>query len=276
MKNFKMVLAALLAFVLCLALTACGDKQDGNTPAQSTEGETSTTPTVTKSYVANYTSGDVSINVALSFVSDGSADLYVAYLEGSEAKGAHYQGTWSSGENSDGDDTVSFTYRHGETDVTVTDAAVVDNQFTATEIYLTDAFSSVTAAFYQTAPIALSGTSYVGYLKKTSGMGLIVYAYILNLEEDGTFSASVLQNTPFGDVAGVEKGTYVISGTEITLTYDVLDDTDSDGTADTVLAEGSNYVSKGTDYNGISLNLGLQIGQVNAKASAAPFVKITK
>jgi hypothetical protein len=268
MKKLKFIISALLIFALSLTFIACGKSVSC--------GAEEDDVTVINSYVANYTKGDVSVDVVLNCVSDGSADVYVAYVDNNELKGTHYKGTWQSGENSDGDDTISFTYNNNSKDISVSDATVLVGVFTAENIYLSETYSSVTVTFYQTASIELSGTSYVGYLKKNSGMGEMVYAYILNLESDNTFSVSVLQNTPYGNATGVERGTYAVSGDEITFTYDVLDDDDDDGTADVILEDGKGYVSKGTSYSENGFSVGLQIGQVNAKASSAQFVKITK
>lgn len=243
---------------------------------------------VTGSYLASFT-GSVTVDgtekqtvayLLLNCISDGSAELYVSSLTDGVYGGAHYTGSWQAGENSEGDDILSFTYAYGESEgqtATVTDAVLLDGAFSAKDLYVSDTVPSAALTFYEMAPAVLEGTSYIGYLSKSVSMGTFVYGYVVNLKDDGTFTASVLQNTPFGAaIKGQENGTYTLSGTEITLVYDVLDDADGDGLVESVLEGGEGYTSSLTDYSETGFTGGIYIGQVSMAVSPAQFIRITK
>lgn len=259
MKKIISFVLAIVMMTVCLAATSCG-KNDA--------------VTVTRSFVAGYEQTvamgempmQMSGRVLMNLKSDGTLDLYVGF----ECMGSHetalYTGTYTLGENEEFDETISFTYTHGEGEVeTVTDAVIIDGIF-ETPFFMIASMSSSPIKFYETAPIPTDGEVYVGYMTKTGGMGSMVYAYTLNLKEDGTFDVSIMQMASVMHVWGATDGTYAVDGTNVTFTYDVVDDVGEVVTAD--------FTAEGTDFTDKALSVGFNIAQASTRASAAPFLRV--
>ena len=121
--------------------------------------------------------------------------------------------------------------------------------------------------FYETTPVTLEGETYLGYLTKSSGMGNMVYAYLITLKADNTFAISILQLAGITmHISGAAEGTYTIDGTTATFTYDVPD------------GEGGikkeDHVVTATDFSETRFNAGFNIAQVDVLAAPAPFIKL--
>lgn len=259
MKKIISFVLAIVMMTLCLAATS-GEKNDA--------------VTVVRTFVAGYEQTipmgempmQMSGRVLMNLKSDGTLDLYVGF----DCMGSHetalYTGTYTLGENEEFDETISFTYSHGEGETeTVTDAVIVDGIF-ETPFFMIASMTSGAIKFYETAPIPTDGEVYVGYMTKTGGMGAMVYAYALNLKEDNTFDVSIMQMASVMHVWGVTDGTYTVDGTNVTFTYDVVDDLGELVEAD--------FVTEGTDFTDKSLSVGFNIAQAANRASAASFLRV--
>ena len=259
MKRIIAFVLAAVMMAMCLAVTSC-EKEEA--------------VTVTRSFVAGYeqsvpmgeTPMQMSGRVLMNLKSDGTLDLYVGF----DCMGSHetalYTGTYTLGENDEFDETISFTYTHGDgVTETVTDAVIIDGVF-ETPFYMIASMTSSPVKFYETAPAATDGDVYVGYMTKAGGMGSMVYAYALNLKEDGTFDVSIMQMASVMHVWGTTGGTYTVDGENITFAYDVKDDVGEVVQAD-FTAEGTNFTEKG-------LAVGFNIAQASVRASAADFLRV--
>lgn len=271
MKRSFTCLLAFALIALCLFCSSCGEKPDD-------------TPTPTRTFVAGYshtiamdvtsvevsamgdTPRELSARVLVSLMSDGSAEIYVGFIGMGEHKTAHYTGTYSLGENDEHDETITLSYEYSEgSSATIESAIILDGKFSS-EFYVITAMTSEKLDFYEISPILPSGDSYVGFLAKSGGMGQMIYAYCLNLEDDGSFTVSILQQATVMHLAGEEHGTYTIDGDTITFTYDVIDE-EGEVIAPDRVSNGSNYSDRG-------LSVGFNIGQAAVSASAADFIKI--
>ena len=243
MKKIISFVLAIMMMTMCLAVTSC-EKNDA--------------VTVTRSFVAGYEQTvamganpmQMSGRVLMNLKSDGTLDLYVGF----DCMGSHetalYTGTYTLGES--------------ETE-TVTDAVIIDGIF-ETPFFMIASMTSNAIKFYETAPIPTDGEVYVGYMTKTGGMGAMVYAYALNLEEDGAFDVSIMQMASVMHVWGATGGTYTVDGTNVTFTYDVVDDVGEVVTAD--------FTAEGTDFTDKGLSVGFNIAQASTRASAASFLRV--
>lgn len=257
-KIISFVLAAVM-MAMCLAATSC-EKTDA--------------VTVTRSFVAGYeqtipmgeTPMQMSGRVLMNLKSDGTLDLYVGFECMGSFETAQYSGTYTLGENEEFDETISFNYTHGEGEVeTVTDAVILDGIF-ETPFFMIASMTSGAIKFYETAPVATDGDVYVGYMTKSGGMGAMVYAYILNMKDDGTFDVSIMQMASVMHVWGATGGTYTVDGTNVTFTYDVVDDVGE------VVSTG--FTAEGTDFTDKGLSVGFNIAQASTRASAASFLRV--
>lgn len=259
MKKVLSVIMAAMLMLTCLFAVSCGEKPI----------------TVSRTFIAGYentvsmggnestTSGRVLVNL----MSDGSADIYVAVLAMGQTATAHYTGTYSFGEDSDFNETVSISYTYGEgQSAEIKDAVIIDGKFEA-PFHMVAAMSSNPIRFYESAPADVDGSVYVGYLTKSGGMGNMVYAYSVCLKADNTFSVSIMQLAGATmHIWGESEGTYAIDGDKISFTYDV-----SDGEGG-VAAEA--FVSEGVNYTEGGFECGFNIGQASMRASNAPFIKL--
>ena len=107
---------------------------------------------------------------------------------------------------------------------------------------------------------------YVGYMSKVSGMGATVYAYALNMKEDGTFDVSIMQMATVMHVWDMSHGTYTVNGDKVTFSYDVMDGEGAVATA--------GYTSEGTGFTENGLTVGFNIAQTTVRASAAEFIRV--
>ena len=166
----------------------------------------------------------------------------------------------------DFDETISFTYTYAEgKSETVTDAVIIDGIF-ETPFYMISSMTSNAVKFYETAPASVDGDVYVGYMSKVSGMGATVYAYALNMKEDGTFDVSIMQMATVMHVWDMSHGTYTVDGDKVTFSYDVMDGEGAVATA--------GYTSEGTGFTENGLTVGLNIAQTTVRASAAEFIRV--
>ncbi|MBO5006190.1 MAG: hypothetical protein J6C89_01965, partial [Clostridia bacterium] len=208
--------------------------------------------------------------VLMNLMSDGTLELFVALDAMGSLQTAKYTGTYTLGENDEFDETITFTYQYGQTEAdsaTVTDAVILDGVF-ASSFHMITAMTSSEIEFYETAPVAVEGDIYVGFMQKESGMGKMTYSYALAIKEDGTFKVSIMLMAPAMSMHswGATEGTYVVDGENITFTYDVLSD---DGE---IVCE--DFVSEGTGYSENGLSVGFNISQASTKASATPFIRV--
>ena len=259
MRKIISFLLAIVMMTLCLAAASC-EKNDA--------------VTVTRSFVAGYeqtiamgeTPVQMSGRVLMNLKSDGTLDLYVGFNGMGEHQTALYTGTYTLGENEEFDETISFTYTHGEGETeTVTDAVIVDGIF-ETPFYMIASMTSSAIKFYETAPASIDGDVYVGYMTKSGGMGTMVYAYALNLKDDGTFNVSIMQMASVMHVWGTTDGTYTVDGETITFAYDVKDDVGEVVQAD--------FTAEGTNYTETGLSVGFNIAQASVRASSASFIRV--
>lgn len=204
--------------------------------------------------------------VVLNLNADGTLDAFVCFLGGTEHKTAHYTGTYSFGVNDENDETITFTYVHGDTTEKHSDVAIIDGMFGA-PFYLIDMMTANDVKFFESDPIALEGEVFAGHRAKDSAMGNMVYAYVAVLKADGTFTVSIMQMAGATmHIVGKSEGTYVIDGESITFTYDV-----SDGEGGVAKED---HVSEGTAYNGTSFSVGFNIAQATVAASPSVFIKL--
>jgi hypothetical protein len=259
MKKIISFVLAIVMMTMCLVATSC-EKTDA--------------VTVTRSFVAGYeqtipmgeTPMLMSGRVLMNLKSDGTLDLYVGFECLGSFETAQYSGTYTLGENEEFDEPISFTYTQGEgEEETVTDAVILDGMF-ETPFFMIASMTSGAIKFYETAPIATDGDVYVGYMTKSGGMGAMVYAYILNMKDDGTFDVSIMQMASVMHVWGATGGTYTVDGTNVTFTYDVVDDVGE------VVSAG--FTAEGTDFTDKSLSVGFNIAQASTRASAASFLRV--
>ncbi len=261
MKRFFAVVLAALMLATCFFAVSC-DKEE---PLA-----------VSRSFLAGYENTvsmgeremSMSGRVLMNLMNDGTLDLYVGFDGMGSQETAHYTGTYSFGENEEFDETITFTYTYGEGDgesATVTDAVIIDGIF-ETPFYMISNMTSSAIKFYETAPAAVDGDVYVGYMTKSGGMGSMVYAYALNLKQDGTFDVSIMQMASVMHVWGNTSGTYTVNGTDVTFNYNVVDDVGE------VVAE--NYSSTGTNYTESTLSAGFNIAQASVSASPAAFIRV--
>ena len=267
----KLTALFLAAMLVCLSLASCSGTGSttgkDNTPAE---------VTVSRSFIAGYVKdvamGEniVSMNgrVLLNLMSDGTLKIY----EGLDAMGtlntAEYSGTYTLGTNEEFDETITFTYTYAEgKSEKVENAVIIDGNFSAA-LYMVNTMTSTEIEFYETAPAAVSGDLYIGYLQKEGGMGKMTYAYAVCLKSDGSFTVSIMQMAPAMGmhVWGGTKGTYAVEGEKITFTYDVVSESGEVVSAD--------FVCEGTGYSEKGFSAGFNISQASVKASAAEFIKI--
>lgn len=257
-KILTMMLAVAMVF-LCLFAASCGEEVS-----------------VSRSFVAGYEKTvsmgaseiQMSGRVLMNLNSDGTLDLYVGFIGMGSHETAHYTGTYTLGENEEFDETISFTYTYGEGEgesATVSDAVILDGIF-KTPFYMITSMTSTDVSFYETAPASTDGDVYVGYLTKTGGMGAMVYAYALNMKEDGTFDVSIMQMASVMHVWDKSEGTYTIDGDTVTFSYDVMDGEGAVATAD--------YISEGKILSENDLSVGFNIAQTTVRASDAEFIRV--
>ncbi|MBO5047884.1 MAG: hypothetical protein J6D19_05675 [Clostridia bacterium] len=257
----KRILSCVLALALaltCLFSVSCGEKE----------------AVVSRSFVAGYektvsmgeNETQMSGRVLMNLMSDGTLDLYVGFEGMGANETAHYTGTYTLGENEEFDETISFTYTYAEgKSETVTDAVIIDGIF-ETPFYMISSMTSNAVKFYETAPASVDGDVYVGYMSKVSGMGATVYAYALNMKEDGTFDVSIMQMATVMHVWDMSHGTYTVDGDKVTFSYDVMDGEGAVATA--------GYTSEGTGFTENGLTVGFNIAQTTVRASAAEFIRV--
>ena len=209
--------------------------------------------------------GATSGRVLMNLKDDGTMDVYVAFVAMGAHQTAKYTGTYTTGENEEFDETISFTYTHGETTEKVENATILDGSFAA-PFYMISAMTAGELNFYETAPAKTDGETYVGYLTKVGGMGNMVYAYALNMKDDGTFSVSIMYLAAVMHVWGESTGTYTVDGDKITFTYDVQD-------GEGGIAE-ENFVSEGTKTGDYTLTAAFNIALTSIRASDSTFIKI--
>lgn len=208
-------------------------------------------PAVVRSFLAGYEEEHRSNRLLLNLMEDGTAEYYVGTLENGTHTTARSSTTYTLGENADFDETIRFTNHDG----TTTDAVIVDAVFEIDGI-----------RFYETAPAAMDGDVYVGYLSKTSGMGPMTYAYALCLRDDATFDVSITQMASVMHVWGATGGTYQANSDGITFTYDILTD-EGELVAASAIAEG-------IGFNGTTLTAAFNIQQNTMRASNARFINV--
>ncbi|MBQ8238483.1 MAG: hypothetical protein IJZ39_10095 [Oscillospiraceae bacterium] len=247
----KKILVIALAAVMVFALFGC----------QAEEEQSGTE--VVRTFIAGYEdeSAGLSARVLVNLMGDGAAQIFVGTLENGVHSTEQYDGTYTLGENDEFDETISLTYPHGE----ITDAVIIDGIFEM-PFYLAGSMSVGAINFYESAPAAMDGDVYVGYLTKTGGMGAMVYAYALCLREDMTFDVSIMQMASVMHVWGGTGGTYTVDGENITFTYDIL------STEGEIVAEDD--VTAGTGYTDTTLSVGFNISQATMRASASPFIRV--
>lgn len=259
MKKLVSLVLAVLTAASCLFIVSCDQ-----TPEEA--------PTVSRSFIAGYEkaageqTAQESGRILMNLWSDGKLDIYVGYADAAGHKTAQYSGTYSLGENTEFDETITFTYTYGDgASETVTAAVIIDGIFEA-PFHLISAMTPNAIKFYETAPASTDGDVYVGYLTKTGGMGAMVYAYSLCLKENGIFDVSIMQMASVMHVLGGTDGTYTVDGENITFSYDVVSESGELVTAD--------YTSEGTGYSETALSAGFNISQTSVHASAAPFIRV--
>ena len=284
MKRLLALLLAILMVTCCLFAVGCQKPEEPEDPAPTPgngepEGDEPEAPKP-RTFIAGYErlipkdGATVTMNyrVLLCMNSDGTMDAYVSFLGDGEAKTAQYTGTYSFGVNDENDETLTFSYKHGDTTETVTEAVIVDGLFTTT-FYLIDAMSPTDVKFYETANTAMDGETYIGYLAKYgTGMGNLVYSYVLNLKDDGTFNVSILYMAAAMHVIGESTGTYTVEGDKITFTYAL-----GDGEGGVVIQDGAplnDYTSEGTKNADGTISTSFNIALPSPRASAALFLKL--
>ena len=258
MKRILSCMLVLMLVMTCLFAVSCGE----------TEAE------VTRSFMAGYektvamgeTEAQMSGRVLMNLMSDGTLDLYVGFVGMGAHETAHYEGTYTLGENAEFDETITFTYTYeeGKTE-TVTDATIIGGVF-ETPFYMISSMTSNPIKFYETTPVSTEGDLYVGYMTKSGGMGAMVYAYALNMKDDGTFGVSIMQKASVMHVWDRSEGTYTVEGDKLTFAYDVMDGEGAVATA--------NYSSEGTKLSENELSLGFNIAQTTVRASDAIFIRV--
>ncbi len=250
---------AVLFAAACLFSVSCG-KED---------------VTVSRSFVAGYertvSMGDaekqMSGRVLMNLMSDGTLDIYVGLNAMGSHETAHYQGTYTLGENEEFDETISltYTYAEGKTE-TVSDAVIIDGIF-ETPFYMIASMTSNEIKFYETAPVSTDGDIYIGYMTKTTGgMGAMVYAYALTMREDSTFDVSIMQMAAVMHAWDLSTGTYTVDGDKVAFTYDVMD---GEGA---VLTAG--YTSEGTSFTENGLSAGFNLAQTTVRAASSEFIRV--
>lgn len=231
-------------------------------------GATQTEPNIHRSFLAGYQEESTgrSSRILLNLLDDGTAEFYVGQLNNGSHSMESYTGTYTLGENDSFDETISLndTSENGIMILTK-DAAIVDAIFEM-EISLPEMAEPITMKFYETAPVNMEGEVYVGYLTKSSGMGPMVYAYALSLQDDATFDVSIMQMAAVMHVFGSTQGTYAVNGQDITFTYDILTDEGE--------VVSANETAVGTGFDGTTLTTAFNIQQATMRASDAPFIKV--
>ncbi len=260
MKKFLTLALALTMALSCLFFASCANGEDG--------------VTVTRSFVAGYEKAvamggsetQMSGRVLMNLMSDGTLDVYVGFVGMGAHETAHYTGTYTLGENDEFDETVTFTYTDGaELSETVSEATIIGGVF-ETPFHMISSMTSNAIRFYETAPVSVEGELYIGYMTKASGMGAMVYAYVLNTEDDGTFGVSIMQKATVMHVWDRSEGTYTAEGDKLSFHYDVMDGEGTVATAD--------YTTEGTRLNDYQLSLGFNIAQTTVRAADAIFIKV--
>ena len=259
MKKLLALLLGAMMLLSCAVCTSCGGA----------EPETN----VARSFIAGYENivdmggGSTTMNgrVLLNLLKDGTLEAYVGLDAMGSVHTAKYTGTYTIGENAEFDETISFSYNCGEETAEASELVIIDGVF-ETPFHMIMSMTSNKLKFYETAPARIDGNVYVGYLTKSSGMGDMVYAYALNLKDDGKFDVSITQMAAVMHVWGYQNGTYTVDGTNASFTYHV---TDGEGGIVT-----KNFVSNGTDLTENGLMAGFNIAQSTMAAAPAPFIRV--
>lgn len=276
MKKILSFLLAMTMVFVCLFAASCQaeDIKSEETTTAASESKEQTEVTVSRSFVAGYektvsmgeTEMQMSGRVLMNLKTDGTLDLYVGFDGMGSHENAHYTGNYTLGENEEFDETISFTYTHGEESESCENAVIIDGIF-ETPFYMISSMTSTPVKFYETAPASVDGDVYVGYLSKTTGMGATVYAYALNMRENGTFDVSIMMMAPVMHVWDKSVGTYTVNGDQVTFTYDAMDGEGG------ILQE--DYTSEGTEFTEIGIMAGFSVAQLAARPTAAKFIKVT-
>ena len=278
MKRFLALLLAVLMMTGCLFAVACKKPEDPETP--SNPEEPAPEAPKPRAFIAGYerleskdgVAVSHSYRILLNLNADGTMTTYVAHLSGDEHETAIYNGTYSFGANEENDETITFTYTHATAadpvTETISDAVIIDGMF-AVPFYLLDTqeYSAADVKFYETDPITLEGDTYLGYLTKSSGMGNMVYAYLITLKADKTFVISIMQLAGATmHIVGTAEGTYSTDGANAIFTYDVPD-------GEGGIAKEDHAVTV-TDFSATTFSAGFNIAQAGVLASPAPFIKL--
>ena len=260
MKKLLSGLLCILMLTGCVFCASCGGAEASET-------------NVARSFIAGYENivnmggGSTTMNgrVLLNLLKDGTLEAYVGLDAMGSVQTAKYTGTYTIGENEEFDETISFSYSCGEETAEATDLIIIDGVF-ETPFHMIMSMTSNKLKFYETAPARVDGNVYVGYLTKSSGMGDMVYAYALNLKDDGKFDVSITQMAAVMHVWGYQYGKYTVNGSDASFTYDV---TDGEGG---IVAK--NYVSNGTELTENGLMAGFNIAQNTMAAAPAVFIRV--
>ena len=239
------ILSVLCALAVFLSLAGCRQE----TVSQPTDP--------VRTFVAGYEAENTSGRILLNLMADGTAEYYAGTLENGVHTTQRYSCTYTLGENADFDETIRITGEHGTADGVIVDA-MFDMALPGLDL------GNLT--FYETAPAAMDGDVYVGYLTKTSGMGPMAYAYALCLRDDATFHVSIMQMASVMHVWGATAGTWQADGQQITFTYDVRTDEGELVAAD--------ETALGSGFDGIFLEAAFHIQQNTMRASDARFIKV--
>lgn len=252
MKRFLSIIVVCAVAVMCLASVSC---------------DSESADSVARSFLAGYETTDgFSDRVLLNLKKDGTVDIYVGISDSSGYSFEYYTGEYTLGENEEYDETLTFTYIHGDgVSESVENAVIIDGIFEI-PFFLNGAVTSGSVKFYETEPASTDGDVYVGYMTKTSGMGAMVYAYSICLKTDGKFDVSIMQLASVMHIKGRSGGTYSIDGENISFVYDVVDDEGE------IVAE--DYTSDGVGYDGNGFSAGFNIAQASVRASDAKFIKV--
>ncbi len=262
MKRVLTLILAAAMILSCLFAVSCTKEEEPSV-------------TVKRSFIAGHEKTvamgenemQMSGRILMNLMSDGTLDVYVGFVGMGSYENAHYTGTYTLGENEELDETITFeyTYEQGKTE-TVSDKAIIGGVF-KTPFYMISSMTSNEISFYEVTPVPMEGEVYVGYMSKaTGGMGAMVYAYALNMKDDGTFGVSIMQKAAVMHTWDRSEGTYTTEGDQITFTYDVMD---GEGV---VMAE--DYVSEGTRAGENELSAGFNISQTTVRAADASFIKV--
>lgn len=261
----KKIAVLLLAAGICALLGGCSEKSPESTSSEDKVN-------VVRTFIAGYELGDEdsekqsSGRVLVNLMSNGTSEIFVGEIENGEHSTKKYNGTYSLSENDELDETISLNYSYGEGKTAeIKSAVIVDDIFEA-QFYLFDKMTENKIKFYETSPAATNGQVYVGYKTKTGGMGAMVYAYSLCLNNDNTFDVSIMQMASVMHVWGKTSGTYKVNGESIEFTYDILT---TDGE---VVAE--NQISEGSSYTDTMLCTAFNIQQATMRATDAQFIRV--